>query len=98
MRTLNSSLMDLTVNDGEVVSWRGDPFDRVAYSRFKYGFLPPAVDYGYRLAALVASRLWEMSAGQPVRIVSAPYKYLPTASHAVPDYMCQELVRRAVEQ
>ena len=96
MLTIRRTLQDLTVIDNEVFCQDGSPFDRVAYSRFKYGYLPPAVAYGRGLAALIADELWEVSAGQPTCIISAPYKYVPTASHYIALSLREQLARLAV--
>lgn len=96
MHTFCRALMDLTVVDGEVLCKDGQPFDRVAYSRFKYGLLPPASRYGAGLAALIVEELFELAGDDPIIIVSAPYKYLPTASHAIAHSLLQELSHCAV--
>jgi hypothetical protein len=98
MRTFRYTLQDLVVVNDEVVDSDGKPFDRVAYSRFKYGYLPPALEYGQKLAALIADALWTASMGRPIYIVSAPYKYLPTASHHIARALCAELGRRAARK
>jgi hypothetical protein len=93
------ALMELTVIDGEVVCTDGRPFDRVAYSRFKYGYVPPAIEYGSRLAHLIGDALWKVNKGlRPVRIVSAPYKFLPTASHLVATHLLRALSVRALSR
>ena len=74
----------------------GSPFDLHAYSRFKYGYLPPASEYGAGLAALIADVLLDMAGNEPIVIVSAPYKYLPTASEAIARVLCYELSHQAV--
>lgn len=97
MKTYHRTLMDLTVTNGEVVCTDGSPFDRVAYSLFKYGYIPPAREYGYRLAALISEDLWDLCDGRPIRIISAPYKYLPTASHLIATYLLEALSIEAVQ-
>ncbi|HEY8886618.1 MAG TPA: phosphoribosyltransferase family protein [Candidatus Microsaccharimonas sp.] len=96
MQTFSHTLSTLTVIDGQVLCQDGTLFDRVAYSHFKYGFLPPAVQYGQQLAALIADQLFEVAGTEPITIVSAPYKYLPTASHAVAQAITAELSHKAV--
>jgi hypothetical protein len=96
VKTFSETLSTLTVVDGQVLCQDGSPFDRVAYSHFKYGFLPPAIEYGRRLASLIADQLFEVAGTEPITIVSAPYKYLPTASHAVAQAITAELAYRAV--
>ena len=96
MLTIRKSLKQLVVVDGEVMCSDGSSFDRVAYSRFKYGFLPPAIEYGKQLAALVADELFDVAGDRPIIVVSAPYKYLPTASEAIARAMLQELSLLAV--
>lgn len=96
MKTFSETLSTLTVVDGQVLCQDGTPFDREAYSHFKYGFLPPAVEYGQRLAALITDKLFEVAGTEPITIVSAPYKYLPTASHAVAQAITAELSHTAV--
>jgi hypothetical protein len=48
------------------------------------------------LATLIGDQLWHVAEGRPVRIVSAPYKYLPTASHGVAGYLWQQLSKQAI--
>jgi hypothetical protein len=96
VKTFSETLSTLTVVDGQVLCQDGSPFDRVAYSHFKYGFTPPAVEYGQRLAAHIAGQLDEVAGAEPITIVSAPYKYLPTASHAVAQALIAELSYRIV--
>src|SRR4051794_11701738 len=72
----------------------GRPFELEecqGYSMFKYGWKPAGEQYGKELAAAIAEELWLVSAGRPVIIVSAPYKYLPTASHVIAETLCREL-------
>lgn len=96
MHSFNDALMDLTVVDGEVLSQDGRPFDRVAYSHFKYGHIPPAIQYGRGLAGLVGDRVFAHAGNEPITIVSAPYKHLPTASHVIAQSLTAELSHQAV--
>ncbi len=96
MQTFHYALQDLAVVDGKVLDQDGQPFDREAYSRFKYGYIPPAMAYGKALAMLVVQQLFALAGKEPIIIVSAPYKYLPTASHAIAYYLRQELSQLAV--
>lgn len=96
MKKAYFSLHHLEIDDGEVVC---NSFDPVAYSRFKYGYTPPGISYGKELADLVWPDLEPIAAlGEPILIVSAPYRYLPTASHVIASSLCHELGRRAVER
>jgi hypothetical protein len=88
--------MDLAVVDGEVLCQDGRLFDRVAYSHFKYGWTPPAIGYGLGLASLVGDRLFQLAGKEPIAVVSAPYKHLPTASHVVAQSLLQKLSYRAI--
>jgi hypothetical protein len=90
------ALQHLDVVDGEVRDQTGERFDREAYARFKYGYLPPAVEYGRGLARLIGDELFELAGADPIRIVSAPYKFLPTASHGIAQALVGELSRMAV--
>ncbi len=90
MFTEHLALMHVTERaDGTLEAADGQPFDEVGYSRFKYGWVPPAIDYGYGLARLIQNdpRLLD----RPVLIISAPYKYVPTASHGIARYLRQAL-------
>jgi hypothetical protein len=90
MKTYHLALMDLTVFQGDVVSTDGVYFDREAYSDFKHGYTPPGLVYGKEMAQLLSSTsFWSLSSGRQILIVSAPYKFLPTASHVI----AQELHR-----
>jgi hypothetical protein len=65
-----------------LVTESGADFDAANYSRFKYGDGVLAEQYGRELAARLLSAAPQCAAkGEPVVIASAPYKYLPTASH-----------------
>jgi hypothetical protein len=97
MKTYDATLMELTVVDGVVLCEDGRPFDREGYSHFKYGYVPPAIEYGNGLAALIGDRLFELANGERIVIVSAPYKYLPTASHAISIAMLHALSRQALQ-
>ena len=92
------ALQHLTVVDGEVLTSDYEPFDRVAYSRFKYGYLPPAVEYGRGLAHQIVADLLESAGSEPIRVVSAPYKHLPTASHAIAQSLTRELSQIMIEE
>lgn len=92
------ALQHLSVVDGVVLTSDFEPFNRMAYSRFKYGYLPPAVEYGQGLARLISEELFDRAGAGPIRIVSAPYKYLPTASHAIAQVLTRELSRIAIKQ
>lgn len=69
----------------------GTYVDLEAFSLFKYGFVPPAKVYAGILAEKLAPMLWEVYGGRKVYIVSAPYKHLPTASHAIVQFLWLEL-------
>ncbi len=65
-----------------LVTQTGADFDERAYSRFKHGDGLLAQRYGQRLAAELLFTLPELGGGgEPIVVTSAPYKYLPTASH-----------------
>lgn len=98
MQTFSDTLTTLTVVDGQVLRQGGILFDRVAYSHFKYGFTPPAMEYGEDLATLIADRLFEVAGNEPIIIVSAPYKFLPTASHAIAQSLAVTLSYLAVQK
>lgn len=95
MHRFSRTLMDLAIVDGEVLCQDGQPFDRVAYSRFKYGFVPPAIDYGNGLAAIISDELFALAGNEPILIVSAPYKCLPTASEVIARALQHALSHRA---
>lgn len=95
MHRFSRALMDLAIVDGEVLCQDGRPFDRVAYSLFKYGFIPPAIGYGNGLAALIGDELFALAGNEPIIIVSAPYKCLPTASEAIARALQHALCHRA---
>ena len=90
------ALQDLSVSNGQVLTDGGVPFDRVAYSRFKYGYALPAVGYGRGLAELIGPDLFDLAGSEPVRVVSAPYKHLPTASQVIAEALVGELARMSV--
>jgi len=90
--TIHETLMDLTVVDGQIMRHDGRPFDRVDYSHFKYGYVPPAVEYGKELAHLIADRLFTLAGTTPITIVAAPYKFLRTASEQIAIALRDELV------
>lgn len=95
MDKFNFSLYRLALEGGEVIC---GSFDPVAYSRFKYGFTPPGICYGKQLADLIWPRLESvLDSGEPILIVSAPYRHLPTASHVIANSLCHELGRRAID-
>lgn len=92
MKTSHYALYQLQPNaHGVIVDQHGVPFDRDAYSRFKYGWLPPAEWYARGLTKAL-SYLRHESQITEVRVVSAPYKALPTASHAIAEYLVEGLV------
>ncbi len=98
MTNLTATHYDPVTRARRVEGFDGDAFtarDRIAFSRFKYGWLPPATTYGNRLADLTVDQLARVSRGRRVYIVSAPYKYLPTASHAIAQQLCRNLSLRA---
>lgn len=98
MLRLHDTLTELTVVDGQVIDSDGRPFDRVSYSHFKYGWTPPARTYGAALASLIADQLWEVAGTRAIRIVSAPYKFLPTASHAIAQQLLRHLSHEAIQR
>lgn len=94
----HASLMYLTVTDGRVMCVDGSSFDAVQYSRFKYGYVPPAFEYGYGLADLIVDDLLVRAHGRKTIIVSAPYKALPTASHAIAEVVLWALSARFISE
>lgn len=92
------SLMHLTMVNGRVTCMDGSSFDAVQYSRFKYGYEPPAVGYGYGLSGLVADELLARASGRKTIVVSAPYKALPTASHAIAKALLRALSARFINE
>lgn len=90
------ALHDLDVSDGQLLDQSGRRFDRESYARFKYGHVPPAVTYGRGLARLIGDELFELAGTDPIRVVSAPYKHLPTASHGIARALVGALSREAV--
>lgn len=90
------ALHELDLVDGVLVDARGERFDREAYARFKYGYLQPAVEYGRGLAELVGDDLFAAAGTDAIRIASAPYKRVPTASHAIARALASALGRVAV--
>lgn len=89
----------LTVKqDGTVICDDGTRFAREVFSRFKHGWTPPAVAYGTALATLVSGDLWEHAAGRRICIVSAPYKYVPTASHQIAVHLLRALSADAIKR
>ncbi|MFZ1301981.1 MAG: phosphoribosyltransferase family protein [Candidatus Microsaccharimonas sp.] len=89
---------ELSIVDGVVINHSdgGSPFDREAYARFKYGYLPPATEYARWLAWEMEDDLFQLAGAEPIRIISAPYKYLPTASHAIAKALARELSATAI--
>ncbi|GAA4702473.1 hypothetical protein GCM10023215_47180 [Pseudonocardia yuanmonensis] len=68
--------------DDRLVTETGADFDELSYSRFKHGGGTQAERYGRQLASvLLATPAGIAGRGEPIVIASAPYKYLPTASH-----------------
>ena len=98
MDIFEHTLSYLTVVDGEVVCNDGSRFDRESYSRFKYGWLPPAIEYGNGLANLVGDEIIEHSSVARTYVVSAPYKFVPTASHAIARAFVDRLSHRAIRK
>jgi hypothetical protein len=98
VKRFHTALTELTLIDGQVCHGNGQRFDRESYSRFKHGWLPPAAEYARDLVGVIAAKLWCLGEGHPIRIVSAPYKFLPTASHAIAEYTRDYLGELAVEQ
>jgi hypothetical protein len=96
MQRFNTAMMELTVTNGQVHSTDERPFDPEAFSCFKYGWLPPARAYAHELAACIAPRLLNMP-NRPIIVVSAPYKFLPTASHAIAQCLVTELESRGLK-
>lgn len=94
MLRYHDALMHLVVEDGEVRCADGKPFNSYAYSRFKYGHVPPSVEYGAGLARLIWPRLAPMAIQKPTVIISAPYKYVPTASHGIALTLGEALEKR----
>lgn len=93
MDTFHMTLMDLTVSStGAVITEDGQLFDRVTYSRFKYGWVPPAVEYAQGMTRLLSESLWQEEPDRPILIISAPYKFLPTASHVIAQELCAALM------
>lgn len=104
MKVTRLAIHDLTVYNGDVVCGNGLPFDRVGYSRFKYGYTPPGRQYGHELAVILTNQLNDqrgLGDGRPIRIVSAPYRSVPTASHVIASSLSIELglsaIRRGLE-
>jgi hypothetical protein len=97
MQRFHRALMQLCMSQDEVYCQDGSLFDRVAYSRFKYGHTPPARQYGIDLARLIESDLLEKRGDRPTIIISAPYKFVPTASHGIALAMRHALAARFVE-
>jgi hypothetical protein len=82
--TETAALHELAYKNGTLVDNNGTDFDMTSYSRFKYGYTPTAAIYGYNLCALFIERFRELAnSTRRVLITSAPYKYLPTASHGI---------------
>jgi hypothetical protein len=75
-----------------LVTETGADFDESGYSRFKHGDGVLAERYGRELAALLLAASPEIvKRGEPIVIASAPYKYLPTASHELALQLCRVL-------
>jgi hypothetical protein len=73
-----------TSADGSLVDQYGRPFDAVSYSRFKHGFIPPADLYARGLADILECHYREQLLDpRPLAVISAPYVWIPTASHAI---------------
>jgi hypothetical protein len=76
------SLNRVTPLGARLVTETGADFDELSYSRFKHGDGVLAERYGSALAAALLRAAPEVvKGGEPLVIASAPYKYLPTASH-----------------
>lgn len=91
METHHIALYDLHKQGENLVDQHGTPFGGRQYSRFKYGFTPPAREYAHELADLVAPHLLNTWGDAPILIMSAPYVAVPTASDAIVQYLCNEL-------
>lgn len=79
---------------GRLVTEVGTDFDERSYSRFKHGDGTLAARYGRALAGgLLAATPHLVTPGAPLVVTSAPYKYLPTASHALAQEVCRSLNR-----
>lgn len=89
--------MQLHLEQDKVYCQDGSLFDRVAFSRFKYGYVLPAHRYGIGLARLIEAELLEKRDNRPTIIISAPYKFVPTASHAIALAMRRVLAERFIE-
>jgi hypothetical protein len=89
-------LHHLAVIDGELVCTYGCKLDLTEYSQAKHGYEPPAIQYGYDLAELVADELIVMvrESGRQVTIISAPYKYLGNTSTMIASHMARALAVR----
>lgn len=75
---------------GRLVTEAGTDFDERSYSRFKHGDGALAARYGRALAGgLLAATPHLVRPGRPLMVTSAPYKYLPTASHALAREVCR---------
>lgn len=67
-----------------LVDESGVVFDTVAYSRFKYGHKPTAVGYGLGLARRFIRNFPDLALSERhLLVASAPYKFLPNASHTI---------------
>ena len=85
-------------DNGVVYDQFGRPWDREGFAHFKFGWLPYARRIARQMADEIALHLWKLAQGRRILIVSAPYKFLPTASHAIADYLRQELAIRAIKE
>lgn len=68
-------------------------FSASRYGMLKHGFEPPAIEYGYELADRVGPEIIRLASetNAPVVIISAPYKYVHTASARIAHHFCDAL-------
>ena len=86
------SLNRVTPLGARLVTETGAGFDELSYSRFKHGDGVLAEWYGSALAAALLCAAPEVVHGsEPLVIASAPYKYLPTASHELAQHLRRTL-------
>jgi hypothetical protein len=85
MLTQHDALYHLYTSAGDsLVDQFNRPFDAVSYSRFKHGYTPPADLYAKGLADVLARHHREQLLDpRPLVVISAPYVWIPTASHAI---------------
>lgn len=85
--TVRTAALRLTHKAGLLVDVNsGKPFNVIEYSRFKYGKLSPAVDYGYAVAGAFIREFPELATTTQRVVVTGPsYKYLPTPAQGIAD-------------